>query len=48
MVGFEQLSDEVTKTVYGNQKAVIVNYSDQAFSYQGKTVEAKSFALVEA
>ncbi len=46
MIQYEMLSDDVSKTVYDNGKAVIVNYSDQAFTYQGKTVPANDFALV--
>ncbi|MBR4868043.1 MAG: hypothetical protein IKU10_02710, partial [Clostridia bacterium] len=41
-----QLAKDVYMTVYENGIAVVVNYSDAAYAYNGTTIEANGFARV--
>ena len=46
MSGHVRLADNITLTSYNNGKGILVNYGEQAFTWQGTTVEGRSFALV--
>ena len=47
MSGHERLTEQVTLTRYDNGKGILVNYADEAFTWQGVTVEGRDFALVD-
>lgn len=47
IVRHEQVAAQATRTVYADGTAVLVNYADEPITYDGKTVEAKSFAVAE-
>ncbi len=42
------LAEGVFATTYANGRQIVVNYTDQPFSYRGITIEAKNAALVES
>ena len=42
-----ELAEQVTLTRYDNGKGILVNYADEAFTWQGVTVEGRDFALVD-
>lgn len=42
---YEKLKQGVYKTTYENGNSIVVNYTDQSFIYNGKTVGASDFAL---
>lgn len=43
----KQLAADVYMTVYENGAAVVVNYSDKAYTYNNTTIDAKNFARVQ-
>ena len=48
ITGHELLGEGLTKTIYENGAAVLVNYTGAAVTAEGTTVEAKSFTVLEA
>lgn len=47
MTDYRQLAPDVTVMSYENGVKVVCNYTDQPFSYEGKTVQPKDFILVK-
>jgi hypothetical protein len=43
----QKLAEGVIATTYANGRQIVVNYTDQPFTYNGKTIEARNASLLE-